>query len=211
MNETMLEKLDASANGRREARRRAMLVAALELFTEKGYGATSLSEVVKRSGGSLSTLYDLFGNKAGLFRAIVEHRCSQVTEHLTAPDIMDRPVEEALSSFAYNLVHHTLDDQTVADMRAIVAECGQFPALGEMLFESGPERGQALMAEYLGEQTRRGRIKTENPRQAAEDFCALVCGEARFRALFGLPSGYNQDTIKPRIDHAVRVFLKAYA
>lgn len=33
---------------------------------EQGYDGTSLAEIVRRSGGSLATLYDLFGNKQGL-------------------------------------------------------------------------------------------------------------------------------------------------
>ena len=56
----------ARPNPKREARRDAMLDAALELFLERGYGAISLTDVVKRSGGSLATLYELFGGKLGL-------------------------------------------------------------------------------------------------------------------------------------------------
>ena len=73
-------KFDPQASSRRDARRHAMLDAALELFLEKGYGAVSLNEVVRRSGGSLSTLYDLFGGKLGLLKACVAERCSALLE-----------------------------------------------------------------------------------------------------------------------------------
>ncbi|MBZ6379600.1 hypothetical protein B5C34_15650 [Pacificimonas flava] len=52
-------------------RRTAMLGAARELFIAKGFDDTSLTEVVKRSGGSLATLYKLFGNKEGLLLAVL--------------------------------------------------------------------------------------------------------------------------------------------
>src|SRR5262245_3793367 len=54
---------------RGEARRQAMLQAAGELFLEHGFEGTSVSDVVKRSGGSLATLYAWFGSKEGLFEA----------------------------------------------------------------------------------------------------------------------------------------------
>jgi transcriptional regulator, TetR family len=40
---------------------------ALELFLEKGYEKTSLSDIVAISGGSLSSIYTFFENKEGLF------------------------------------------------------------------------------------------------------------------------------------------------
>ncbi|RYD43145.1 MAG: TetR/AcrR family transcriptional regulator, partial [Sphingomonadales bacterium] len=49
----------------RERRQSAILDAAESLFLEQGYERTSLAEIVKTSGGSLATLYELFGNKQG--------------------------------------------------------------------------------------------------------------------------------------------------
>ena len=63
-------------SGRRERRRQAIIDAARDLFVERGYDAVSLSEIVKRSGGSLATLYALFDGKAGLLGAIVANKRS---------------------------------------------------------------------------------------------------------------------------------------
>ena len=57
-----------------------MIEAAESLFLEQGYDTTSLAAIVKRSGGSLATLYELFGNKQGLLRAIIELRDEQDRE-----------------------------------------------------------------------------------------------------------------------------------
>ena len=46
--------------------------AARVLFVEKGYEHTSLGDIVERSGGSLATVYKLFGNKDGLYRSALE-------------------------------------------------------------------------------------------------------------------------------------------
>src|SRR3546814_11941406 len=68
MSESTLCQMDRSSP--RERRQSAILDAAESLFLEQGYERTSLAEIVKRSGGSLATLYELFGNKQGLLRAI---------------------------------------------------------------------------------------------------------------------------------------------
>ncbi|MFD2262298.1 TetR/AcrR family transcriptional regulator [Lacibacterium aquatile] len=201
---------DAGASNRREARRQAMMVAATELFCTKGYGATSLSEVVKQSGGSLSTLYDLFGNKAGLFRAIVEDRCRGITELFQRDDINEMPVEQALGTFACILINHTMDDDTMAALRTILAESIQFPELGHLFYESGPEPSKQAVANYLAEQTKRGRLVIDNPRRAAEDFCSLVCGDAKMRGMCGLPTFLPGITGEIQAQHAVEVFLRAY-
>jgi len=67
------EQLDAprlTQDERRTARRQAILDAAEALFLEYGYPSVSLSTIVQRSGGSLATIYQMFGNKQGLLHAI---------------------------------------------------------------------------------------------------------------------------------------------
>ena len=53
-------------------RRAAMIAAAHDLFVANGYDAVSLTAIVRKSGGSLATLYKLFGSKEGLLLAIVQ-------------------------------------------------------------------------------------------------------------------------------------------
>jgi len=62
--------LDFETAIRRARRRGAILDAAEELFIERGYEGTKLAKIVRRSGGSLATLYEIFGNKQGLLHAI---------------------------------------------------------------------------------------------------------------------------------------------
>src|SRR3546814_10691682 len=63
---------DGQETTRREDRRQASLDAAESLFLEKGYERVSVNAIVQRSGGSLATVYDWFGNKHGLLYAVVD-------------------------------------------------------------------------------------------------------------------------------------------
>jgi AcrR family transcriptional regulator len=52
--------------------RRGMLVAAREVFTERGFADASVADVVGRAGSSVGSLYHHFGGKAELFLALWE-------------------------------------------------------------------------------------------------------------------------------------------
>ena len=49
-----------------------ILLKALELFSEKGYDATSVREICEAAGVTKPTLYHFYGSKEGVYRAIVE-------------------------------------------------------------------------------------------------------------------------------------------
>ncbi|MFF9815323.1 TetR/AcrR family transcriptional regulator [Streptomyces sp. NPDC014006] len=52
--------------------RRALLDAALEVFTERGYTDASLTEIATRSGIALGSLFQHYGGKRGLYLALWE-------------------------------------------------------------------------------------------------------------------------------------------
>jgi TetR/AcrR family transcriptional regulator len=52
--------------------KQALLLAAISLFSQKGYASTSVREIVALAGVTKPVLYYYFQNKEGLFRAILE-------------------------------------------------------------------------------------------------------------------------------------------
>ena len=81
---------------RAEIRRAAFLDAAQEVFLEQGFEAANMSEIVRRAGGSLATLYAQFGDKEGIFLAMLETRMKEVTATLEVELQAHTPVEEGL-------------------------------------------------------------------------------------------------------------------
>lgn len=61
-----------------EATRAALLKAARELFTERGYAATSTEEVVRRARVTRGALYHHFRDKSDLFAAVFEDLSREV-------------------------------------------------------------------------------------------------------------------------------------
>ena len=60
---------------RGDAKRRAILDVASEVFLAQGYAETSMSEIAAKVGGSKGTLYNYFRSKEELFSAFITDTC----------------------------------------------------------------------------------------------------------------------------------------
>ena len=67
---------------RSDATRSALLSVARQLFTERGYAATSTTEIVERAGVTRSALYHHFAAKHELFRAVFEQLEAEMTQQI---------------------------------------------------------------------------------------------------------------------------------
>lgn len=64
----------------KEARRVAIIEAALEAFTSQGFTATKLDEVAERAGIGKGTIYLYFNSKENLFEEVVRHNMFPVRD-----------------------------------------------------------------------------------------------------------------------------------
>ena len=78
-----------------DATRTALRAAARQLFTERGYAATSTTEIVERAGVTRGALYHHFAAKDELFRAVFEQLEGEVTKHVAQEALTsDDPLEQ---------------------------------------------------------------------------------------------------------------------
>jgi AcrR family transcriptional regulator len=196
---------------KREKRRAAILAAAEQLFLEKGYEATTLGDIVRQSGGSLATLYEMFENKPGLLRALVGERCQEIGASFDRAISAHQPPEIALREIAELMFDRILDRSAVGLLRvAIAQDCGDSD-LGRQLYEAGPARGHAKAAEYFEAQRREGALKIDDPVAAGQIFAQLVLGHFHNQLIFGVPVSVTAAEKAQHLDHAVGAFLKIYA
>ncbi|MFY0574857.1 TetR/AcrR family transcriptional regulator [Cystobacter fuscus] len=62
--------------------RGAIIDHAVRLFAERGYDAIGVQEICEAAGITKPTLYHHFGNKRGLFEALIQERCQPFLETL---------------------------------------------------------------------------------------------------------------------------------
>lgn len=191
---------------KRGIRREAILAAAHELFLEKGYDATTLGDIVGRSGGSLATLYEMFEGKPGLLRALVGDRCSQISETIDQAVTSDKPAREALRDIAAFMFDKVIDAGSIALLKAALAQ----PELGHRLYEAGPANGQAKVAEYLALQSENGDLKIDDPVFAAQIFFQMMFGHFHQQMLFGVPVKLTATDKARHFDKVLTAFFKIY-
>lgn len=193
---------------KREARRQAILDAAYDLFLEKGYEATTLSDVVGRSGGSLATLYELFESKPGLLRAMVQEQCSAVSSGMDRAFCSEQPVETTLRELAEHLFDQILRPRAVALFRVVVAQCGMQPELGKLLYEAGPAAGKARVAQYLQMKAESGAIDVTDPQATSQMFFQMVIGHYHHLLLMCAIDPPDAAARARHLDFAIESFLK---
>ena len=74
------------------AQRQDMLAAALELFSNKGYGNVSMQEIAEKSEFAMGTLYKFFRSKEDLYRALLLELFNKFHDALTKA--IEEPDEE---------------------------------------------------------------------------------------------------------------------
>ncbi|MFI7121654.1 TetR/AcrR family transcriptional regulator [Amycolatopsis sp. NPDC049868] len=73
-----------SQTERSQSTQAALITAARTLFAEQGYAAVPADEIVRAAGVTRGALYHHFGDKQGLFRAVIEQIETGITEELQA-------------------------------------------------------------------------------------------------------------------------------
>ena len=187
-----------------------IMLAAKELFTSQGFGATSMDAIARTANVSKATLYAHFSGKEELFAAIVSHTCQAQSRMLATPGADDLELTEALSEIGRNFLSLILSPPAVAIFRVVVGETSRFPDLGRIFFESGPNRMRTTLSAFLAKAAARGRLDIGEPMRAAEHLIGMFQTPVHLHVLFGVKEGVAQGDVDKVVKDAVEAFLRAY-
>jgi AcrR family transcriptional regulator len=70
--------------------------AAAKLFAEKGYNGVSMREISEQSSVTKPTIYYYFGNKEGIYKALIQEALAYHTEDLRQISLLNIPVKQKL-------------------------------------------------------------------------------------------------------------------
>jgi len=203
----------ASDLSRSDAKRRAILDVATEVFLAQGYAATSMSEIAVRVGGSKGTLYNYFRSKEELFSAFIADTCQGPV--ITYFDPLEpigegRSVRESLIELGSSLLEFLQVDEVVALHRLVVAEVGRFPELGPMFYEAGPKKGETRFAEVFEAAMSAGHIPRDDPMMVGQRLKDLVMSDVYLRRLWGVAGDFTRQAMRDHVGRSVDIFLRAF-
>jgi TetR/AcrR family transcriptional regulator, mexJK operon transcriptional repressor len=192
------------------ARAENLLDVATEVFLDKGFKGASMSEIARRAGASKQTLYTRYPSKAALFAALVERKASHLFEAI-GPLGEGRNLRETLVHCGSELLELIVSEDARGVHRVVIAECMEFPELGELFWERGPGKTRAMLANYLRAQQKLGNIQCGDPEQAVEVFLGLLVSGASLRAWLGLPPTFAKTPAQRKswANFAADTFLNA--
>jgi AcrR family transcriptional regulator len=154
-----------------EARRQAILDAALSVFAEHGFEAARLDDVAERAGVAKGTLYLYFKHKEALFEDLVRSAVTPVIDTLskvaTNPAV---PAGAVLDAFFAAFEREVLGTRRKLLLRLIIAEGPRFPAIAKFYHREVVSRGLELMRAVAERAVQSGEFATD----AAARFPQLI-------------------------------------
>ena len=194
---------------RSEEKARNILNAAMELFTRDGFEATSVDDIAAAGGVSKQTVYSHFGSKEDLFAVAISTNCTR--SGIDAEEIdPDEPPESMLPELARRFVALITSEEAVAVNAICSVSRDSHPELGRLYYERGPVATVEAVADYLAAQHRAGRLRIDDPMDAAWQFLCMLKAETQMRSQFHLE--LPDEAEQRRYEAAcVAMFLRAYA
>ncbi len=191
-------------------KRAQILLGAAKVFATDGYEGASMARIASVAGVSKGTLYNYFDSKAALFTAYVTDTCGQTLAHVfDRRDQLDDPAS-VLHGIGRRMLAMMLSDAGLAMYRMVIAEAAKFPNLARVFFDAGPARAIAFMAEWLAEETRRGRLSVPDPDFAAEQFFNLCQTRLVMRRKLAMLPDPPSGDIDRVVSASVEMFLQTY-
>jgi AcrR family transcriptional regulator len=196
---------------RTQAKRDAILEVASEVFCELGFERSSMAEIASRMGGSKATLYGYFESKDDLFVAVAQQMAEQqLAPAFEALDGSDDDLAATLCHFGEQLLQFACSSAALRVFRMVLAEAGS-SNVGQLFYETGPNRGLQKIADYLNSQVQAGRLRPCDGRVAADHLNALLNAELLWPMLYGARLKATKPQLRAAVQRAVEVFLRAYA
>jgi TetR/AcrR family transcriptional regulator of autoinduction and epiphytic fitness len=184
---------------------RTMREAAEMVFLREGYSATSMDKVARNAGMSKRTLYQHYPSKAALFEAVIETALAPLHMDTTLEDEPD--LASALIGMLDAAARHLLAPRQAAIFRLVIAETNRSPELAEAFHRSGPGRGANSLQRRIVIEKERGRLRVDDPREAASMLYGMAIGALQMRMLLGLRGPPTDSEIAQRVHIAVETFL----
>ena len=194
-----------------EAKRKAILKAAAEVFREVGFERASMSDIRARIGGSKATLYNYFPSKDALFFEVMyQAKEVEIGEILGTLNPEAEDLQRELVRFGQNFLAVLYSPEAIAIRRLTISESHR-SEVGKLSFERATLPIEKQVAEFLKKGMKRGVLRTADAKTAAIHLLSLLESELLQRVLLGVMENVKPDAINAAVRRAVEVFLSGYS
>jgi AcrR family transcriptional regulator len=190
---------------------RLIVEAAAQEFQANGYAATCIANVAQRAGVSTKTLYRLIPTKAELFMSVVTERIRQfvLDADLDGAEWSDPAAVLERILVAYATL--TLEARSIAIIRLVLGECGNFPEIADAFYREAILRTGEAMENTLRRLRAVGVIALDDPQEATGMLRGMMIMEPQRAAMLGQREAPSAKEIAGRAKRCAQLFLEGCA
>lgn len=180
--------------------RKKLIEVARRAFAEYGYADTSMDKLTAEAGLTRGALYHHFGDKKGLFAAVVDQIDSEMAsaaqQHLEQPDDLWEGLLLEGQTYIQNALKPEFQRIVLRDGPAVLGDPVHWPSQNRCLESTRECVEQLLVAD---------RIKTVDPEAAA-----VFLNGAAMNAALWVVSSEDPEQVLPEALHAFNLFASGF-
>ncbi|WP_333874120.1 TetR/AcrR family transcriptional regulator [Methylobacter sp.] len=184
-----------------DPKRQAILNGATRMFLAHGYRNVSMEKIAQAAPVSKATLYNHFDSKDALLAAVISGLCGSLLQTMAQVTIDSDDVKYNLTQIANSAVDLIFTEDALAIYRLVVAESPDFPELGQLFYQSGPQTVLTQLEDYFRQLNAEGIFNIADPVFAADAFFSMLKGDLHLRCLLS-------KTLRPSADEKQRLVLQ---
>ena len=190
-----------------EETRHLIVESARQEFQMNGYAATTMCAVAQRAGLSTKTMYRLIPTKADLFGSVISDRIGEFMLAIDADALDALELTEATERILIAYGTLTLDAETIALIRLVLAEGDRFPELAATFYEDAIVRTSKAMASWLERLCKRGLIRLDDSHAAADALRGMMTMELQRAVMLRQRAAPDAEEIVERARFCAKLFL----
>ncbi len=205
------QQLSMNRNEKKALKKAKILDAAWTVFGRNGYTGASLDAVAEEAGVSKPTLYMYFGNKEGLFEALLTDASEDILGPLFESASNETSMVQAFVNFGRTYAEIVLSERVLSLGRLVIGEATRFPEIGEKYYMAGPDKAHEGIQTWLEHLAAEGQLRIDDAELAGHDFWSLILSAPREMMQIMPNKKMEQAEIDRFIFNGLRIFLKGYS
>jgi TetR/AcrR family transcriptional regulator len=192
--------------------RAKILAAAEKLFAERGLTGVAVREIASEAGVNGAMIHYYFGNKDGLYDAVLENAASTVRSLIANATGNDSSVKDRLTSFVGAYAEYILSHPNLA--RILSREMLSGGQHSMKLIKKYAPTNYGMLREAMGEGIRRGEMRKVDVDLAPISLMGMILVFQFMRPFISFGLGniqYDELFIKRLSDHTIDLFMNGAA
>lgn len=190
-------------------REEAIVAAAYALLERQGFAGTTMQAIAREARASMETLYRWYGDKTGLFCALIARNTAEVAETLREATEAALPLSDLLDRVGTALLAMLLGPRAVALNRAAAADATG--TLGQALAQGGRETLLPQLCRMIDGARAAGHLQGAPAEALTDLWLSLLIGDLQIRRATGALPPPEPETLSKRAQAARDHLLRLYA